>query len=44
VGKAPEAANPGGLLRPVSRGMAAAIVVIWLVALGWLGWWAMHRF
>ncbi len=30
--------------RPVSRGMAAAIVVIWLVALGWLGWWAMHRF
>jgi uncharacterized membrane protein YkvA (DUF1232 family) len=29
--------------RPVSRGMAAAIVCIWLVALGWLGWWAAAR-
>jgi len=29
--------------RPVSRGMAAAIILIWLVVLGWLGWWAVRR-
>ena len=29
--------------RPVSRGIAAAIVGIWLIALGWLGWWVARR-
>lgn len=26
--------------KPVSRGMAVVVVVLWVLALGWLGWWA----
>ncbi len=29
--------------RPVSRVMAVVIALIWLVVLGWLGWWAVRR-
>lgn len=25
--------------RPASRGMAVVIVAVWILALGWLGWW-----
>lgn len=28
--------------RPVSRGMAAVIIIIWLVVLACLGWWAVR--
>jgi uncharacterized membrane protein YkvA (DUF1232 family) len=28
--------------RPVNLRMAAGIVLIWLVVLGWLGWWAVR--
>jgi len=29
--------------RPVSRGMAVAIIVIWLLLLGSIGWWVVRR-
>lgn len=29
--------------RPVSRGMAIVVVTVWLLALGWLGWWAFRK-
>jgi uncharacterized membrane protein YkvA (DUF1232 family) len=29
--------------RPVSRSMAVVIVTVWMLALGWLGWWAFRK-
>ncbi len=29
--------------RPVSRVMAVAIILIWLLVLGGIGWWVVHR-
>ena len=29
--------------RPVSRAMAAFVVTLWVLALGWLGWWAFRK-
>lgn len=28
---------------PVSRGVAVAIVVVWVVGLAWLGWWVVRK-
>ncbi len=29
--------------KPVSRGTAVVIVTVWILALGWLGWWAFRE-